>query len=229
MFDFLFPIILFLEGSPSMTNLVYSNTTLTTQQLTQLLERPSKKFSPTIFVDVVDPQLEKITGQINIQLKSIPIFRQCVIKSELTADDMATALISKMRVAMEIFDDYCKFCKLTPNLLDEPKEMIERKIQDCEKMFQKTTLKNAALDYYHALEYFSLMDSFVEALKLTRASLTQSLILNKIPSGPAQNKVVYFALKLDELLDFSKDAFSNIAANSMNNSRKTQTLQTAAR
>ena len=200
-----------------MTNFVYISPKITKQLLDTLFDRPTKKFSPTLFIDYVDTRLEKITGLIDTQLKSIPIFQQCVIKSELSADDMATALISKLRVAMEIFNEYCIFCKLVPDLLDEPLTSIENKIKECEENFQKTKQKGPALNYYYALEYFSLMNSFVDALNLTRASLTQSLIQKNIPSGPAQNKVIYFALKLVELLEFSKDSFSNIAANAFNN------------
>lgn len=199
-----------------MTNSVVENKTLTAYQLSQLLQRTAKKSSSTIFLEVIDPRLPKITGLIDIQLKSLPMFMDCVNKSELTTDDMATALISKMRVAMEIFEEYCNFCKLAPNLLSEPKENIEKKIKDCDENFRKSNHKGDALNYHHALEYSALMMDFIEVLKLTKASLTQSLIEKNISSGPGQNKVVYFALRLDELLEFSKDIFSNIAANAFN-------------
>lgn len=200
-----------------MTNSVVEPKTITANQLSQLIQRTAKKYSSTIFLEVINPQLDKISGNLDTQLKMISDFMTSIRESKLTADVMATSLMYKMRVAMDIFDEYCSFCKLNINLLSEPIKSIECNIAECEKNIQKSTLKNAALNYYQALEYSSLMINFVEALNLTRASLTQSLIENNIAIGPAQNKVVYFALKLGELLELSKDTFSNIAANALNN------------
>ncbi len=200
-----------------MTNSVVEPKTITANQLSQLIQRTTKKYSSTIFLEVINPQLDKISGNIDTQLKMISDFIKSIRESKLTADVMATSLMYKMRVAMDIFDEYCNFCKLNTNLLSEPIKRIECKITECEKNIQKSTLKNAALEYYQSLEYSSLMIDFSESLKFTRASLTQSLIEKKIPSGPAQNKVVFFALKLDELLELSKDTFSNMAANALDN------------
>lgn len=158
----------------------------------------AKKYRPTIFVDVIPVEYftQRIEGKIKLQLKGIPDFKEAMKNDELSVDEFATSLASKIQVSREIFADYILFHNLPRNLLDTPIKKIDELLADCEKKLQNEAMVHADV-YYNR---FSDMKKPIEQIK---KSIQDALRLKKLIATDENDLAIHYVQELIDLIDFS--------------------------